>query len=105
MNRRQQLTVMRAIRGLTILGALTLAGMAATLVVHGGWQAIAATVAIAAGVGFALTFLALRASSERPERVVAARPSPPPSAVPVPETARPATSGRRPLVPRTARTA
>jgi hypothetical protein len=104
MNRREELTVMRAIRLLTVLGALTLAGMAATLVVHGGWQAIAAAVAIGGGVGFAVTFLALRASSERPERMAAARPGPPPSAVPVPDTARPATSGRRPLAPRTART-
>jgi hypothetical protein len=87
-----------------ILGALTLAGMAATLIVQGGWQAIAAAFAIAAGGGFALTFMALRASSERPERVVAAKPGPPPSAVPVPDTARPATSGRRPLAPRAAPT-
>jgi hypothetical protein len=101
-----------------IFGALTLIGMAATIIVQGGWQAAAAAFAIAGGGGFALTFAALRAASERPgsrhpswahaadrpRHQVAAEPGSSPAAVSAPETSRPATAGRRPLAPRPAGT-
>jgi hypothetical protein len=66
MTRREEDTVMRAYRRLMIFGALTLIGLAATIIVQGGWQAAAAAFAIANGGGFALTFVALCAASERP---------------------------------------
>lgn len=47
---------MQAYRTLLTLGALTLAGLVATMVVRGGLQAIAAAIAVLAGAGFALTF-------------------------------------------------
>jgi hypothetical protein len=105
---------MRAYRRLMIFGALTLIGLAATIIVQGGWQAAAAALAIAGGGGFALTFVALRAASERPRsrhpswaraadrphHGVAAEPSPRRAAARAPDTSQPATSGRRPLAPR-----
>ncbi len=57
---------MRAFIQLSIFGALTLIGSAATLLIQGGWQAAAAAFAIFNGVGFALTFLAIGVASERP---------------------------------------
>jgi hypothetical protein len=51
------------------LGALTLIGLAATMLVQGGWQAVAAGFAVFNGVGFALTFAGIRAVSDRPRRV------------------------------------
>ena len=47
-------------------GALTLIGFGATLVVQGGWQAVAAAFAILQGLVFASTFIALRVAAERP---------------------------------------
>jgi hypothetical protein len=66
MIRREGHAVMRAYRRFMIFGALTLIGMAATIMVQGGWQAVSAAFAIFNGAGFALTFVALRAASERP---------------------------------------
>jgi hypothetical protein len=66
MSRRQETTAMRAFRRGVILGALTLIGMAATIIVQGGWQAAAAALAIFAGSGFALVIVRICAASERP---------------------------------------
>jgi hypothetical protein len=57
---------MRAFIQLSILGALTLIGSAATLLIQGGWQAAAAAFAIFNGAGFTLTFVAIGVASERP---------------------------------------
>ena len=58
----------------TLVGSavLVLAAFGAVLVVHGGWQAVAAAVAISAGLVFLLSFLRLRAAADRPR---AARPA------------------------------
>ncbi len=63
---------MRAFIQLSIFGALTLIGSAATLLIQGGWQAAAMGFAVLNGVGFALTFVAIGVASERP---AAAHPS------------------------------
>jgi hypothetical protein len=47
-------------------GALTLIGFGATILVQGGWQAVAAAFAILQGLVFASTFIALRVAAERP---------------------------------------
>jgi hypothetical protein len=47
-------------------GALTLIGLGATLLVQGGWQAIAAAVAIFSGIVFAASLISLRVAAERP---------------------------------------
>jgi hypothetical protein len=106
---------MRAYKRLLVFGALTLIGMAATIIVQGGWQAAAAAFAIFTGGGFTLTFAALRAASERPRSPhpswasAADRPHRPvvaaPAAAPAPRTSRPRISGSRPVAPRPARTA
>ncbi len=49
-----------------ILGALILIGIAATIIVQGGWEAASAAFAIFTGTGFALGFARIRAVSERP---------------------------------------
>jgi hypothetical protein len=117
MTRREEDSVMRAYKRLMIFGALALIGMAATIVVQGGWQAAAAAFAIFTGGGFTLTFTALRAASERPRsrhpswaaaadrprHRVAAEPGPRPAPVSTPDTSQAASSGRRPLAPRPAR--
>jgi hypothetical protein len=46
-------------------GALTLFGMGATILVHGGWQAVACAFAIFQGIVFAVTFLELGQAGER----------------------------------------
>jgi hypothetical protein len=38
----------------------------ATVIVHGGWQAVAAALAIFSGGAFVLTLAAIRAAAERP---------------------------------------
>jgi hypothetical protein len=105
---------------LKVFGALTLIGMAATIIVQGGWQAAGAAFAIAAGVGFALTFAVIRAAGERPRsrhpswaqtadgrlRRVAAKPHSERAGVSGTDTPhQPATAGGRPLAPRPARAA
>ena len=60
---------MRAYTLFSTLGVLTLIGLAATMLVQGGWQAVAAGFAIFTGVGFALTFVVIRTVSDRPRRV------------------------------------
>jgi hypothetical protein len=50
--------------------AVTLAAFIAALVVSGGWQAVVAAIGVFAGLVTVLSFLVLRAASER----VAARP-------------------------------
>jgi hypothetical protein len=57
---------MRTHRRLQIFTALTLVELAATIVVHGGWQAAAAGFGIITGSAAAMMFAALRAASERP---------------------------------------
>jgi hypothetical protein len=57
---------MRAHKLLSLFGALTLTGGAATLVLHGGWQAAAAAFAALGVVGFALTFAVIGAETEPP---------------------------------------
>jgi hypothetical protein len=47
-------------------GALGLGGLGATMVVHGGWQAVAAAFAILQGLVFVLTFITICAAGERP---------------------------------------
>jgi hypothetical protein len=109
---------MRAYRPLLIFGVLTLIWMAATIIVHGGWQAASAAFAIAAGVGFALTFVTIGVASERPRsrhpswarasdrprHGIAAEPPARRAVAPAPAGSQQATSGRRPLAPRAART-
>jgi hypothetical protein len=109
---------MRAYRRLLIFGALSLIWMAATIIVQGGWQAASAAFAIAAGVGFALTFATIGAASERPRsrhpswarasdrprHEMAVEPPARRAAAPSPAGSQQATSGRRPLAPRPART-
>jgi hypothetical protein len=103
---------------LKIFGALTLVGMAATIVVQGGWQAAAAAFAIFNGVGFALTFAAIRAASERPQprrpswsqaphrsRRVAIEPGARGASEGRPDSAQARPSEPRPLTPRPAHTA
>jgi hypothetical protein len=107
---------MRAFKQSLTLGTLTLMGMAATIIVRGGWQAAAAAFAIACGGGFALTFAALGAASERPRshRPGWAQPAhrstqgslrPSRVAATRPERPRARTSGRQPLAPRPASSA
>jgi hypothetical protein len=60
---------MRAYTLFSTLGVLTLIGLAATMLVQGGWQAVAAGFATFSGVGFALTFVVIRAVIDRPRRV------------------------------------
>ena len=110
---------MRAYKRLLIFGALTLIGMATTIIVQGGWQAASAAFAIAAGVGFALTFATIGAASERPRsrhpswarasdrprHGIAAEPPARRAAAPASVGSQQATSRRRPLAPRPARTA
>ena len=55
---------MRAYRLFLTFGALTLIGMVATMLVQGGWEAASAAFAIFGGLGFALTFVAIGASSD-----------------------------------------
>jgi hypothetical protein len=57
---------MRAYRRFMSFGVLALIGLGATLIVQGGWQAVAAGFAIFNGGGFALTFVALGMAGERP---------------------------------------
>jgi hypothetical protein len=96
---------------LKVFGALVLIGMATTIIVQGGWQAIAAAFAIFNGAGFALTFAALQAAGERPRSRRPAwahvtEPEPRRAAVTTPATSRqPATSGRSRLAPGPPRTA
>ena len=47
-------------------GALTLIGLGATVIVQGGWEAVAAAFAILQGLVFVSTFIALRVAAERP---------------------------------------
>ena len=56
-----------ATRHITFLGsgALGLGGLAATMLVHGGWQSVAAAFAIFQGLVFAVTFISIRAAAER----------------------------------------
>lgn len=111
-------SLMRAFRRFRIFGALTLIGLAATIMVQGGWQAAAAAFAMFNGAGFAVTFAALGAASERPLSphpswaLAADSPRPRVAAEPssrraasAPDTSQPATPGRRPLAPRPAPTA
>jgi hypothetical protein len=63
---RKELAVMRTYIRILGSGALTVVGLGATIIVHGGWQAAAAGFAISQGVVFALTFLELRQASDRP---------------------------------------
>jgi hypothetical protein len=109
---------MRAYRRLLIFGVLTLSWMAATIIVQGGWQAASAAFAIAAGGGFALTFASIGVASERPRsrhpswahasdrprHGIAAEPPAHSAAAPAPIGSQQATSGRRTLAPRPART-
>lgn len=53
-------------------GALTLVGLGATLIVQGGWQAVAAAFAILQGLVFASSLIALQMAAEHPR---ARRPS------------------------------
>jgi len=46
-------------------GALTVVGLGATIIVQGGWQAVAAGFAIFQGMVFALTFIELRQAADR----------------------------------------
>lgn len=109
---------MRAYRRLTIFGALTLVGVGATILVQGGWQAVSAAFAIFNGGGFALTFVALRAASERPRSRRPSWSQPPDRSQRVaidpgargpsearPDSAEARPSEHRPLTPRPARTA
>jgi hypothetical protein len=119
MANRNTLTVaLRAFRLLSVFGALTLLGSAATLLLHGGWQSAAAGFATVNGIGFALTFAVIAAAGERPRplqpgwtrmadgpRRAAVEPAPPP---PVEASARasgPARSAHRALPPERPRTA
>jgi hypothetical protein len=47
-------------------GAIALGALAAVLIVNGGWQAVAAALALFGGLGFVLSFISLGAASERP---------------------------------------
>jgi hypothetical protein len=57
--------VTHAFTALFAFAALTVVGSVATLLVHGGWEAVAAGLAVFAGVGFAVTFAVIGASGER----------------------------------------
>jgi hypothetical protein len=73
---------------------VALGSFAAVMIVHSGWQAVAAALAILAGLAFLASFIGLAVASERPQptlptwaseterrRVVqAGRPAPPPPA-------------------------
>lgn len=48
-------------------GALTLLGLGATIVLHGGWEAAGAGFAMLQGIVFALTFIALRVAADGPQ--------------------------------------
>jgi hypothetical protein len=79
----------------TFLGgaAVGLGGLAAVIVVHGGWQAVAAAVAIFGGLVYLLSLTCLAAASERPRATrpewatEAPRPRRAPASRPDPETA------------------
>jgi uncharacterized membrane protein len=60
------MTSMRIYRSFLAGGLLGLAGFAAALVVHGGWQAAAAALSIAGGIVFLIGFIALRIAGEHP---------------------------------------
>jgi hypothetical protein len=47
-------------------GASVLIGLGATMIVQGGWQAVAAAFAIFGGLVFAMTFISLGVRAERP---------------------------------------
>jgi hypothetical protein len=53
-------------RGFLAGAALCLGGLAAAIVVHGGWQAAAAAVAILGGMLFLVIFISLQIARERP---------------------------------------
>jgi hypothetical protein len=57
---------MRAYERLLGSGALTLVGLGATLLVQGGWQAVAAGFAIFSAIVFAESFISLCVAAERP---------------------------------------
>jgi hypothetical protein len=57
---------MRTYERLLGSGALTLIGLGATLLVQGGWQAIAAGFAIFSSIVFAVSLISLRVAAERP---------------------------------------
>jgi hypothetical protein len=71
---------MRTFRAALVLAPLTLLiGLGAAILVHGGWQAVAAALSIMGGVGCAIAFAAFGAAGERPRqgRPVWAEPAPP----------------------------
>lgn len=78
----------------TFLGgaAVGLGGLAAVMIVHGGWQAVAAAVAIFGGLVYLLSLTWLAAASERPRATrpewasEAPRPRRAPASRPNPET-------------------
>ena len=47
-------------------GALLLGALTAVIVVNGGWQAVAAALAILGGLVFGLSFISLAAAGEKP---------------------------------------
>jgi hypothetical protein len=88
---------LRTIQQMAIGSApVALGSFAAVMIVHGGWRAVAAALAILAGMAFLASFIGLAVASERPHptlpawaseterlRVVqAGRPAPPPPPAP-----------------------
>ena len=69
---------MRTYRAGLVLAALTLIGLGAAILVQGGWQAVAAALAIMGGIGCAIAFAVFCAAGERPRsgRPVWADPAP-----------------------------
>lgn len=88
-----------AYHALLAMGALSVASLAAMLLVGGGWQAVAAFALLVFGFGFLCSFIALVAMAEqpslrRPAVAPGSRPVTAPSPSPAPEPER----VREPLV-------
>ena len=59
---------MRTYRAALALAALTLMGLGATTLIQGGWQAVAAALAMMGGVGSTVALAAIGAAGEQPRR-------------------------------------
>jgi hypothetical protein len=96
---------MRTFVRLLVSGALGLLAFGATTIVHGGWQAALAALAMFAGGAFLLSFISLLMAGER---LMSPAPSPPqrrpiarhaPAAAPRPEASPPAVAPPEPARP------
>jgi hypothetical protein len=92
----------RTFHGFLAGGALVLGALLAVILVNGGWQAVAAAVAILGGLVFGLSFIALLTAGEtpRPTRPAWAREPEPPRAVPADRPAPASARGRAAAAPR-----